>query len=95
MAGTMEKSKTVAFTVHRTTATNVSITNMGGQDVGSLTGVNVTINDKLPKVWADGIAVGSTHQYGSTDGVSSEQSHVIVTGTFNDGSDQVILDTYV
>ena len=91
MAGTMEKSKTVAFTVHRTTATNVSITNMGGQDVGSLMGVNVTIDEHDPVVWAKGNVVGATKPYDAP----SPQSHVIVTGTFNDGTDQVILDTYV
>jgi flagellin-like protein len=90
MAGNVGKTKVVAITAQRPSETNISVTNMGGPDVLTLTQLNVSV---------DGTAStsGLTKDTGSTVNIitSSGKRHVIVTGTFADASQQVLLDTYV
>lgn len=96
MAGSISKTKIVAITVQKTAATNITLTNMGGQDVGSLTGVTVTINDEAPVAWTGGNKVGATKTYDDTYGVTEGRNHLIVIGTFSDiSTEQVILDTNI
>ena len=88
MAGNISKTRTVAFTAAHPTSSSVVVTNMGGQDVGALTGVDITgdVEGTL------GTTVGSTKGY--TTAITGP-NHVLVTGTFNDGTKQVLLDTRV
>lgn len=90
MAGNVGKTKVVAITAQRPSETNISVTNMGGPDVLTLTLLNVSV---------DGVAASSslTKDTGSTVNLitTSGKRHVIVTGTFADASQQVLLDTYV
>jgi len=88
MAGGLQKGKTVAITAARTGDSNGTITNMGGPDVGSLTGLTVggDVTGTL------GTAVGNTSYL---TGVTTGSKRVIVTGTFNDGSTIVLLDTRI
>ena len=90
MAGNITKTKVVSVTIHRTTDTEFTVTNMGGQDAALLTNIEITGDG----VTADtlGTTVGSTKIFTITTGA---QKHVIATGTFNDGSRQVILDTMI
>jgi archaeal type IV pilus assembly protein PilA len=87
MAGNITKTKTVAITVQRTGANTVVLTNNGGQDVGALS--SIVISGAANSVL--GTAVGSSTQL--TAGTAPK--HIIVTGTFNDGTQQVLLDTNV
>ncbi|MDO9326153.1 MAG: type IV pilin N-terminal domain-containing protein [Methanoregula sp.] len=89
MAGNISKTKTVAFTVQRTGATTVVITNNGGQDVSTLS--SVVISAGAVTNGAISTAVGSTGAFAAGPG----PAHVIVTGTFTDGTSQVLLDTNV
>lgn len=90
MAGNVGKTKVVAITAQRPSETNISVTNMGGPDVLTLTLLNVSV---------DGAASTTTlsKDTGSTATIitTSGKRHVIVTGTFADASQQVLLDTYV
>ena len=104
MAGNIPKTKLVVATASQPTSTLITITYAGGQDAGSFTGGNVTvipatgtITSYTPGSLASGgllgTTVGNTVQVVGTD--FSGRDHVIVTGSFSDGSEQVILDTFI
>ncbi|MFA5222374.1 MAG: type IV pilin N-terminal domain-containing protein [Methanoregula sp.] len=89
MAGNVSKTKVVSVTAQRA-GNSVALTNMGGQDVGSVTSFSVSI------AGADPTALTTmTKTVGSTEKVTAatNPSRVIVTGLFNDGTTQVLLDT--
>jgi flagellin-like protein len=88
MAGNLQKGKTVAITAARTGTSTGTITNMGGPDVGSLSSLAIS-GDVTGTL---GTSVGATADLGS---VGSGSERVIVTGTFNDGSTVVLLDTHI
>jgi flagellin-like protein len=87
MAGNISKTKVVAFTASHPTSDKIVVTNMGGQDVGTLQSVNIS-GDVSGNV---GNTTGSTVSLASSTGAK----HVIVTGTFSDGTSQVLLDSNV
>ena len=95
MAGTVESPKIVNINVQKTGPTQITLTNYGGNDIGSLSSVQVKINSE-DYVNASITGVGDTVDYGSTDGVTSGRNHVIIRGAFA-GSNawQVLLDTYI
>ena len=86
MAGNIQKTKTVAVTAQRINSTAVVLTNNGGQDAASLSAINVTAGAVTGTL---ATPVGSTNSYLA----GAAPAHVIVTGWFNDGSQQVLLDT--
>ncbi len=90
MAGNLQKGKTVAITAARTGDTTGTITNMGGPDVGSLS--TLTVSGDVTAASTLGTTAGSTS---ALNGVTSASKRVIVTGTFNDGSTVVLLDTHI
>ena len=89
MAGNVSKTKLVAITAARPSSTHVMITNMGGQDAGNIASLALTGDFSTTSLAP---TVGSTRQ---VIVVSGAKAHVIVTGTFNDATQQVLLDTYV
>jgi archaeal type IV pilus assembly protein PilA len=110
MAGSITKTKVVAVTVQKPDASNIYVTYQGGQDASMLTGARVSINEldlaSINKMASDpylkvGTSVtytkdptavaGGTKYIGSTTG----REHVVITGHFGDGTDQVLLDTTV
>ena len=88
MAGNISKTRTVAITASHPTATTIVVTNMGGPDVGTLQSIEITGEAGTIGL---GITTGSTVTLTTTTG----QKRVLVTGTFTDGSSQVLLDTRV
>jgi flagellin-like protein len=102
MAGQMQKAKSVAATVSQQTADTIVITYQGGQDAVSLETLNCTATqDDGTDITQNVGTVGSQLQVGTsvkleTSGSSfAGKNHVVAVGHFNDGTDQVILDTYV
>ncbi|HWQ66698.1 MAG TPA: type IV pilin N-terminal domain-containing protein [Methanospirillum sp.] len=89
MAGNVNKTKNLGVVAEQTGSNTIVITNHGGKDITDLTGITVTAAGVAGTV---GIATGSTKQF--TSGTSGKD-HVIATGTWSDGSSQVVLDTYV
>jgi archaeal type IV pilus assembly protein PilA len=89
MAGNIQKTKTVGFTAAKQGADTIIVTNMGGADVGALTMVNVSTVPNSTQV-GDGVAVGSMI---TMTGAFTANTPVTVVGTFDDGSQQVLLDT--
>ena len=90
MAGTIQTSKVVAITMQQPDGTHISLTNMGGQDAGSLVSVNVTGDLKVLPATKLGASVGSTQTYELSTGAG--QKHIIAVGLFKDGTEQVLID---
>jgi len=108
MSGNISKTKTVAVTVQKVDSGNISIMNNGGQDAGALTQLNTTTvpastAGTAPSCTTAGycvvtgnpVPVGTTMRLYNSANAYSGRTQVIVVGTFNDGSNQVLLDTYV
>src|SRR5512136_425819 len=100
MAGGVSKTKTVAATA-RQTGNTIIVTWQGGADNSYVSGYNVTIKDSAPPYpQAGGGASGDLYQpvVGNSTrhpGGTASNDHVVVSASFTDGSQQVVLDTYV
>ena len=92
MAGTIQQSHVVAITMSQPDGTHITLTNMGGQDVGSLVSITVTgdLTDDSPDEL--GPDVGATNEYTLEDGAG--QKHILAIGIFTDGTEQVLYDGY-
>jgi flagellin-like protein len=107
MSGNISKTKTVAVTVQKMDSGNITIMNNGGQDGGSLVKLNATTNPPNTAgtapcttagyclVSGNPVAVGTTMRLYNSALTYSGRTQVVVVGTFSDGSDQVLLDTFV
>jgi flagellin-like protein len=89
MAGNISKTKIVAATASQQGASTIYVTYQGGQDAAAVATLSYDINGSTGTM---STAVGSSKS--ATSGTTG-QDHVTVTALFNDGSSQVILDTYV
>ncbi|MCX6672088.1 MAG: type IV pilin N-terminal domain-containing protein [Euryarchaeota archaeon] len=106
-AGTVQKTKVVAATAQTTTAGDIHITYHGGQDTDSLMSINITAPNGSVWYTTDSTGtlantgsmakpeVGAVMQLHQAADWPSGQKHIVVIGRFNDGTDQVILDTMV
>jgi flagellin-like protein len=88
LVGTMQTTKVVAINAKQVNSTAISVMNMGGQDVGSLTTITVSGDVVGGTV---GNAVGNRADFLLSDGAGRKS--IIVIGAFSDGSEQVLLDT--
>jgi flagellin-like protein len=89
MAGNISKTKIVAATASQQGATTIYVTYQGGQDAAQVSSMATNIAGTVGTL---STVVGATTSAGSG---TTGQDHVTVTATFTDGSQQVILDTYV
>ena len=87
MVSDVKSTKIVAVTAGHQ-GDNLILTNMGGQDVAKVTQFEAMYNNTA--VSSPGIGVGKS----ATTDVGTGNAHLIVVATFNDGSQQVVLDTY-
>ncbi|MCW7077147.1 MAG: type IV pilin N-terminal domain-containing protein [Candidatus Syntrophoarchaeum sp.] len=94
MGGSIPQMNLVVVTAEQTNSTAIDFTFMGGPGTGSLRYLNATIDgnpaDPLSDYQPD---VGSVWTYVGSG--SFPRNHVVVAATFDDGSDQVVLDTYI
>lgn len=92
MAGNIQGTKNVAFTLQRINTTAVSASCFGGADTTVLTGgVNASVDGNPAGIaWAVGPApiVGSTRTITTT----GANQRVTLIGTFSDGQVQVLVD---
>jgi flagellin-like protein len=107
MAGNISKTKVVAATVQQPDGSHITVTYQGGQDAGTFSGANVTITPGTATVinydiaapagtgWLSPKVGSSTTATAATSGAFSGRDHVVVTATFSDGSQQVILDNFI
>ena len=108
MSGNITKTKTVALTAQKMSSDNISVTNAGGQDGGQLVRINVSASPNpilscspgsvtagvCIGVLGNPVPVGTVIQLSSgTTGKWSGSTHIVAVGAFNDGTQQVLLDT--
>jgi len=110
MSGNISKTKTVAVTVQKIDSNTISVMNNGGQDASSLTNITVTTSPAYENCYV-GTSTTATNCYAyqvpslavgtvlrivnTTTNAFNVKTQVIAVGTFNDGSTQVLLDTFV
>ena len=110
MASGVTKTKTVAASARKMGST-VMVTYEGGQDDALLSSLNMTFADNstlFTTITGGALCqsgctavkpnVGQAYSTGPTGGAgvwAQIPTHVIVTGNFNDGTSQVLLDAYV
>lgn len=111
MSGNISKTKVVAVTVTKQGTSGITLTNQGGQDQGSLIGINATTSPNtatgcsgttgvsmLPA--ASGNCNLGNPRVGSTITLTNpggyiDRTRITAVGTFTDGVQQVLLDTYL
>ena len=105
----LQKTHIVSATMQRVNATSVSVTYYGGQDSGSLyemaftvnNGTNITVFSGSPQVMVSGNRI--TAKSGSIPvglgvtviSTNPKKDHLILTGTFNDGSSAIIAESTI
>jgi len=101
MGGSVSKTYTIGVTAAQTGATTIDITFQGGPDADVVDYINVSVGSTaFPALGSpDGVTlpVGTTVTLTDTNStvITSGRDHLIATATFVDGSQQVVLDTYV
>ena len=92
MAGNIQKTKIVSVTLTRS-GTSVTSTFQGGQDASSLQVINWSGNGTISMQGTSGttLPVGSVFTLINTP----TNSHIVGVATFNDGTQQVVSDTYI
>jgi flagellin-like protein len=93
MAGNINKTKVVAATASQQGET-IWVTYQGGQDSSNVLSISATVDGNQMTQNDLTASVGSTAYY-ETGQLASAKNHVVAIAKFNDGTDQVILDTYV
>ena len=96
MASGVTKTKNVAATARQIGTTGCVITWQGGPDNAMVSGYNVSITNSTNTgtiyfINANNVVGNSTSLPYCTTG----NDHIVVVGVFSDGTQQVILDTYV
>jgi len=105
LVGNLSKGKVVAATISRVNGSDVSVTFAGGQNAGSVVGINWTVNGAAPATTIGGTSVtaglqdrpasGGILNVGANAVLSASNSgkdRVIGVAVFSDGSKLVILD---
>jgi len=93
MGGSLKKSYVVAATASQSGTDTVVITYQGGPDHSSISSIAWNVNGNESTKASP--SVGYTTTITDATNITAGRDHVIITGTFADGSSQVILDTYV
>jgi flagellin-like protein len=93
MAGNLQKGKSVAATAQHQ-GNKIYVTYQGGPDAAKVSSYNVTINEPTtgPQLVLAPGSVGNSTSFAANTG---NNNHVVVTMNFDDGTSQVVLDTYV
>jgi len=92
MGSGVQKTKVVAVTAAQE-GSNVVLTYQGGQDAAKVLGLNYTFQNGARNEWGTHPpGVGNTT---SIAGATAGQDKVVATAYFTDGTEQVVLDTFV
>ena len=100
MAGNISKTKVVAATAQKPDASTIVVTYQGGQDAGTMQYACISVQDKPtfmmgPNGGSTTLRVGCSTTIVGAAGQFAGKTHVVITGTFSDGSSQVILDNSI
>jgi flagellin-like protein len=96
MAGNVQKTKVVAATASQSQST-VYVTWNGGPDnnIVSMYSINITASNAPADVYGSGSYAATVGNSTAWPGGTSGKDHVTVSAKFTDGTEQVVLDTYV
>jgi len=92
MSGNITKTKVVAATATQQ-GNNINVVYQGGQDAPVVTGLSITWPNGTVSTNSTALAVGQS--FTGVNAGTTGQDHIVVTASFNDGSSQVVLDSYV
>ncbi|WP_325409414.1 type IV pilin N-terminal domain-containing protein [Methanoregula sp.] len=105
MTGNIQKGKIATSTINRVNGSFVTVTFAGGQNAGSVVGINWTVNGGAPATWIGGSSVTAGIQNRPASGgilsiganallaaPDPGKDRVLGIAVFTDGSQQVILD---
>ena len=101
MAGNIQHTKVVAATASQMDAGHIEVTYQGGQDAAQVRQIVVTVTDSEDSSQTQNmkqqdtmnpVEVGSKITF---NGRFIKKDHVVATAKFTDGTNQVILDTFV
>ena len=90
MSGSLKKTHLVAVTVSQSGPNTIDFTYQGGPDHDLVVGLNYSVGNNDRKAVPSPFT-GRTWSCPAT----TDRDHVVVSAYFSDGSEQVILDTYV
>jgi uncharacterized RDD family membrane protein YckC len=98
MAGSVHHTKVVVVTAQKSDAAHIVVNYLGGQDADQLRSLTITVTDSSGNSQTKSIGLpgnsiapvpGSPVTF---NGMFSGRCHVVASGQFNDGTDQVIFD---
>ncbi|HUW67314.1 MAG TPA: type IV pilin N-terminal domain-containing protein [Candidatus Nanoarchaeia archaeon] len=92
MSSSLKRTYIVGATASQTNASAIAITYSGGPDHSALTSLSYSVKNGAAYNNTNPISVGYTQV--DNNGTAG-RDHVVVVGTFIDGTSQIILDTYV
>jgi flagellin-like protein len=92
MGGSLKKNYTVAATASQTDANTIDFTYQGGPDDYLVAGLNYSVGSGSRVQVTGDVAPGLAW---SDNNATLSRDHVVVSAYFADGTEQVILDTYV
>ena len=92
MGGSLKKQYLVAVTASQSGSDTVDFTYQGGPDHDLVVGLNYSVNNsaRTPVISP---STGTT--WSNSANATTARDHVVVSAYFSDGTEQVILDTYV
>lgn len=91
MSGSLKKSYLVAVTVSQSGPNTIDFTYQGGPDHDLVVGLNFSVGSSGVRTPVPSPFTGETWSCPAI----TDRDHVVVSAYFSDGSEQVILDTYV
>ena len=92
MGGSLNKQYLVSATASQSDSSTVDFTYHGGPDHDLVVGLNYSVNSSaITPVTSP--STGTT--WSNSGNASTGRDHVVVSAYFSDGTEQVILDTYV
>lgn len=99
LAGSIQETTIIGVTATRVDGGFVTVTYHGGEDVNELSSLSITVNGSDYGIRTLSLDGGTTPlNVGNSTLLRAPvptQDHVVVAGTFTDGRQQVMLDTFV
>jgi|WetSurMetagenome_2_1015567.scaffolds.fasta_scaffold1124724_2 archaeal type IV pilus assembly protein PilA len=95
LSGTIQKSKIVAVTVSQPALDKITVVYQGGQDSQSFSSATINITDDDGKFVSTNNLSNVVGNTVTTAGKFTGKNQVVVVGTFTDGTQNVLIDTYV
>ncbi|MDY6964880.1 MAG: type IV pilin N-terminal domain-containing protein [Halobacteriota archaeon] len=94
MGSSINRQYTVSATANQV-GNQITAVYTGGQDADQVTALTANMNGTASVDYGTGFVTGTVGAEARFTGTDGRNDHVIVTATFIDGSQQVILDVYV